>query len=415
MAQNSSGSSLWRAWYARIVDRLHYELKRALSLVLLWAGGLTVLALCSVSGLTDYLADLLLDQQAALHELPSPSSGRLPALAVQIDAGDREHLGPLPWAWSVYEPVLERLDALGVQAVLPATSASLLFERTPPPSGSHAAAWITRGALPLPQAVLPGTDQAGEQLPQLEPPLPYTSGEPVASWLGVHARDGVLRRLPFTLETEHGHVPTLSGWLVGKLQPGRLSGQNLRLYAPARLQALPQVSFRQLLAGQVPAEQLRQSVVILDVAPALGEGVPLVGARDEQPLSRALPLVLAAAQVVSGQAPRTLPYSFPVLLLASLLVGGWMLRQSVTRLLLGTLAVLGGVLLLDTLAYAEGWVLPSAPLLILLLAMMGGVVASWALRIRRLLKRFETRLWEDSFVRPPPPSGWESCSKSCRG
>lgn len=399
MAQNSSGSSLWRAWYARIVDRLHYELKRALSLMLLWAGGLGVLALCSMTGLTDYVADLLLDQQAALHELPAPTSGRLPALAVQIDAGDRDQLGPLPWSWSVYEPMLERLERLGVQALLPATSASALFSHDAPPPSSLAAAWIARGALPLPQAVLPGTEQDGERLPQLEPALPYASPAPVASWLGVHARDGVLRRLPFTLETTSGAVPTLGGWLIGTLQPARLPGQNLRLYAPARLEALPQVNFRQLLAGQVPAEQLRQSVVILDIAPALGQGVPLVGARDEQPLSRALPLVLAASQVVSGQTPRTLPYSFPVLLLASLLVGGWMLRQSVTRLMLGTLAVLAGVLLLDTLAYSDGWVLPSAPLLILLLAMAGGVVASWALRIRRLLERFETRLWEGGLFR----------------
>lgn len=401
-----NGSRWWLALYAKAADRARYELRRSLPLLLLWCSALGLVQLAGWTGANSRLQDLLWDRYAARQELRQGTNGALPSLAVEIDGEDLRRFGPLPWRPEVLEDVLLRLEETRARALVLAVPGSRLLTFPPNlqgPMGMTSAdsgvteRWINRGNLILPRGLLVG-DKA---IPELEPGILGPHQEALDGPVAVMEPDddGRMRRLSLSVKTDVGQRLTMAGAMAERLNPSFSIEKSLRLYIPGREFAIPRVNLTQLMEGRIPPHQLEGTVLILGPAVSYDRGQRAPEGVQSRRMSEAEILALAAWQLQRGPWPVPIPSSTPILMLTALLIGGWMMRQYMTRLLLGCLVGVMAIVLADYALFIRGWMLPSAELLTTLLSLTGLLMLTWMARIRALMQGFETHLWQAGQLR----------------
>lgn len=420
----AGGSSLWLALSARAVDRLKYELRRSIPVLLLWGGAASLVLGAQGLGYLAYFQDLLWDRYGAAQELSGgalrgEAEPVLPALLVEINAEDLKRWGPLPWSWERYEALLTALEPADIRALAVAVPASRILA-TPRnileiPPDSRVRQWLDKGTLLLPSGLLPLQEDLAQPLSVVEPGsqvLEPEQGSPgAANGAGLVVRvevdgDGRVRRIPLTALTPSGPVPTVMGVLMERLgaRQATVDGENstpssLRIFVPGRAQAVPRVSFQQLLEGRVGSAQLKGAVLVLGPARAVDNGYGVPDVFESRRMSEAELLTLGAWQLKKGPWQIPIPYSMPVLMGITLLMSGWMLRQYMSRLLVGVAVIAMAFILFDFFCFTNGWTMPSAAALAVIFSMTGILGTSWIFRIRRLLRGFETRLWQVGALR----------------
>lgn len=404
---SGGGSRWWLAFYARAVDQARYEVRRSLPLFLLWGSALGLLQLASWSGAVTRLQDLLWDRYSARQELRTGTNGALASIAVEIDGDDLKRYGPLPWRPEVLEGLLTRLDETRVRALVLAVPGSHLLTFPPNLQGpqtpgqiegpSVVEEWLARRNLILPRGLLVGKGA----LPELEPGIPGPRMEPLDGPVAVMEpdEDGRLRRLSLAVKTGVGQRLTVAGAMAERLNPSFSKENGLRLYVPGRAYAIPRVSVSQVIDGRIPPHQLEGAVLVLGPAVTYDRGQRAPDGVQARRMSEAEILALAAWQLQRGPWPVPVPSSTPILMLSTLLLGGWMMRQYMTRLMLGCLVGAMSIVLADYALFSIGWMLPSAQLLVTLFALTGLLLLTWMARIRGLMQGFETHLWQAGQLR----------------
>jgi len=216
------------------------------------------------------LDDLAYDQMQRLAGQPADPS----ILLVEIDDRSIDALGAWPWSRKTHARMIQRLSAAGPRAI----AYDVLFADPSTEPGADAtlgAAIRTAGDVYLPLADLSGRDAAAG------PPVPaIAAGAAGLGLVHVHTdADGLVRRT--VMAERHGGraIPDLMTAVDRATRPGA--------YLPAmaadvgRSELIPfgkgagrfsAVSFSSLLDGEVPAEAVRDKIVLVGVtATGLGE------------------------------------------------------------------------------------------------------------------------------------------------
>ncbi|MDO6387203.1 CHASE2 domain-containing protein [Uliginosibacterium sp. 31-12] len=378
-----------------------------------WAlvsGVLALLALaCALQGWL-WRFDLQL-HDIALSRAEHPADQQI--VIVAIDDASLAELGRWPWPRSLHATLVDRLSAAGATAV----ALDIIFSEAAAEDVQLAAALRRHARVVLPVLQLEQDELiVGENLPA--PAL-----RAAAAALG-HIQmefdpDGLARSVYLQEGWQRAAHPQLALALDrlarGEAQPAPLNpGPGWRRSGWLRIPfagppgSFARVSYADVIAGRVPAERLRDKLVLVGAtAPGLTDSVPVPGSGFSRPMPgvEVHANVLAALRAGSGIAlmPPWLNAAFALCVSLGLMLG---LRRSSARSgLLWTLAMLLGVLLASWLGlrHLGFWLAPGAALLICLLA-----YPLWSWRRLEATQRYmdgELQALQRDSLLPPPESG----------
>lgn len=319
--------------------------------------------------------DLQLHDMALARPTARPDAG---IVIVAIDEASLTELGRWPWPRSLHAALLDRLHEAGSRAV----ALDIIFTEPSADDARLATALRRHGKVVLPVLQTESHEQiTGEALPT--PQLRDAAGA-----LGhIHMEfdpDGIARSVFLHEGWQAARHPQLALALqqldqglppaaASKPGPGWRRADWLRIPFAGPPGTYPRLAYADVLAGRVPAELLRDKLVLVGAtAQGLSDSVPVPSSA----LSRPMPGVEVHANVLAAlRGGKAIKLISPWLngafaLLASLVLMILLGRSNARNGLLWTLALGTGVLLMSWLGlvYSGFWLAPASTLLACLLA-----------------------------------------------